>query len=440
VQNNIIIQGNKARRGIVSTVTIFLCFITIHSFLVHLYSYTFSVSAYCIVLVVLTMFYAISQTIIAIRNDWLSFAWILAIVVAVISLLLSRRTPNAVLDVICLFCCMVIALFFCRDENAYEFCLKIVLRLSVFFAIGVLLQRFMPSVYTVILNAFPAKYAAAIRTGAEEFVNSGLRGFTTNTGTVAGYICSGMIALVALNIGKQKRPVKFYIIIAVFLVALLFTGKRGPSIFLLLSLILSYLLPEHGSKKIRRYWVLFILILFVTLFFSYFGSYFQSVPLIREVITTINGITAGDDVSNLRIRLYWWAFELFKKNPILGIGWGEYRSTVIGNVSRLKTLDVHNIYLQLLCETGIIGFACFMMLFVSFWLSTKKYYCDLKARHPNSVSIWRNLLLFSLTFQSFFLLYGFTGNVLYDQHYQIVYAICCGITLAYRVRIKDGIN
>jgi len=53
---------------------------------------------------------------------------------------------------------------------------------------------------------------------------------------------------------------------------------------------------------------------------------------------------------------------MFISSPLFGIGYGNFRShlTPMMGDAPSDVWDTHNIYLKLLSETGILGFACFM--------------------------------------------------------------------------------
>ncbi len=420
-------QLNQTR---VSATTVLLYVIILLSFTAHIFAYTMSTSVYVYVLMVFSVLYAFGRPRVLLKKNWPSMIWIAAVAVAFMSLARSSRTANSILDVTCLFCGMLIAIFFSKADN-YLKTVKLIYLVSMFFAASVVLQVFVPSVFNGLLNLFPEKYAAAVGMGANEVVGSGKRGFTTNTGTAAAYICSGLLALGSITTRRGRVNTKKVATAFFLFLGLMFTGKRGHALFVILAMLIRYLLPERGTKKMKKYWVIFLSFLSIIVFYSIFGSLLSEIPLIRKLTATINGVIAGDDISSLRLSLYVWAIRLFRRNPLIGIGWGDYRTTVIGNVSRFKDLDTHNIYLQLLCETGIIGFAVFVLLFVTFWVLSKNAYCRCLADDNNAHTNWLQVLSFSFSYQSFFLLYGLTGNVLYDQHSQILYALSCGMTLAY---------
>ena len=213
--------------------------------------------------------------------------------------------------------------------------------------------------------------------------------------------------------------------------ALIITGKRGPALFFLLALICVYLVPAKGIKKVRRYLLLLFAVLAAVVIIWVFRDTFSRIPLIGRILDSIAGAIEGKDITSGRSRLYAWAIELFKRNPLFGIGWGRFRTTVVGNVTKVYDYEVHNIYLQLLAETGIIGFVAFTATFVTFWMITRTAYSKCVNRNLQGEFVWRKLLFFSLTYQTYFLLYGLSGNPLYDPFFQLMYIFSCMIATAY---------
>jgi len=67
-----------------------------------------------------------------------------------------------------------------------------------------------------------------------------------------------------------------------------------------------------------------------------------------------------------------YAFEQIKKNPIFGNGLGnDYRPTLYGSEDELMHY-VHNVYLWLIKDFGILGFAFFMWFYISFLIRALK--------------------------------------------------------------------
>ena len=420
---------NQRRKHIVDLPTIGLALIVGLSFLLHLFTRLFSGYAYAILLFSFTVIYIISRKMIIRKGNKLALTWFISVVVLVLSFLHSQRSNGALLDVIVFTCGLLLILLCSEYADTYLRCLAVIKAFAVFFAAGVILQRFIPSIYRITILVFPSTYRASL-------VSHGGSGFTLNTGYSAGYIIAGLI--VAISEYKKERPVYKNIVLSLFLLlALLLTVKRGPTLFLILTVIYCYLAPVKGSKKMKRYWALFLIILFAVIILFAFRDVLSSIPIVGKILDTIAGVIDGEDVTSGRTRLYLWALELFKRNPIFGIGWGRYRTTVVGNVTLVKDLETHNIYLELLAETGIIGFIAFVTTFLLFWNTTRIAYCKCVQENNPYETDWRNLLYFSLAYQTYFLLYGLTGNPLYDPHFQLMYIFSCMIIAAYNVAKRN---
>lgn len=94
-----------------------------------------------------------------------------------------------------------------------------------------------------------------------------------------------------------------------------------------------------------------------------------------------------EDKSNIDRYLTWQnGLEVFKENPLVGIGMHRAKDFFYQNThyppfqSEFKQLEVHNTFLKVAAELGLIGFSCFMLLFLWPWkkaflmLSKEKYF------------------------------------------------------------------
>ena len=109
------------------------------------------------------------------------------------------------------------------------------------------------------------------------------------------------------------------------------------------------------------------------------------------------------------------AFNKFLENPIFGNGFGSYGYSFAQageyNMGTIARMNAHNVYAQMLCETGVVGTA-FYILAIGGGVS---YTIKIIRNLPKDVDIEiRSGIFFSLTVQIFYILYSFTGNCLFD--------------------------
>jgi O-antigen ligase len=201
--------------------------------------------------------------------------------------------------------------------------------------------------------------------------------------------------------------------------ALLLSNKRAHLLFTAVSLyVMLCIIYKHNIKKILKQTVLAF---FVSLAFLVIISFLRP-----EMLNILNRFAEG----GLSGRETYWerAIGWFYENPILGIGWSQFqwRNAAFnwGNA-----MAAHNVYLQVLCETGIIGFAIYIFMVSSgLRLSIKKL---IHAHQINSQQ--ETLLFYSVVVQIFYLLYSLTGNCLYDNTL-FFYVIAFGAGLQSEVR------
>ena len=94
-----------------------------------------------------------------------------------------------------------------------------------------------------------------------------------------------------------------------------------------------------------------------------------------------------DDFTSMsRLALWGTAGTMFLQRPVLGVGYGNYRSLYNDYLPGVtpNQLDSHNLYLQFLAETGIIGFVAFFTMVILFARGALKL-----AKNTDS---WRRIL------------------------------------------------
>lgn len=266
-----------------------------------------------------------------------------------------------------------------------------------------------------------------------QFVASGcFMGISTHYST-SGMFLSIAVILFASECLEEKvatgtfRVIKVLLLIAAT-VALILTQKRAHLLFVAFSCVLMYFVGcvrGNMGKKLKQTLVAIIVIaLVIVLIFN--------IPAFSGTIARFLTGDTIDEISSGRVSTLWEpAWKLFVKNVGLGIGWQNFKWIHIQYQANYGTVNnnVHNIYLQLLCETGILIGTLIIAFLISIYVLTWKYLLRYKKFRCKSAGYLP--MLFSFGYQTFFLMYGLTGNPLYDIQCLFPYILCSGLTFKY---------
>lgn len=356
--------------------------------------------------------------------------WWIAVIAVALSTFRTSFDINIYVDVYMLAICVIFISFCGRNSKVFDLSIKIMLLFSFFYTISIWIQILMPGVYRIFLGLIPERSSSYITEFSAS--NIGYTGFTTNPGFTAGYIVVGLLCLISKYLYRKilKRKTKILSIIAIFfmIIGLFLTGKRGHLLAFIVAAIAMYLFSTRGKEKLNRFGYVLVAVAIAAVVLIFLGEFLTFIPGISRISSSIVGLINGEDISNNRSTFYAFAIALFKENPILGVGWGQYRLLTVGNVTLIRTIEVHNIYLQMLCEMGIVGFTCMV---IPMLLSLRLAFKGLRVAVNIYDMEWYSLLVFSVGYQIFFLLYGMTGNPLYDHNCMLMYMFSIMICVAY---------
>ena len=162
-----------------------------------------------------------------------------------------------------------------------------------------------------------------------------------------------------LGRGKWKRLAKWTFGLGV--IALFTTQGLGGLLGFLASLVLAiFFFARTAKRKAALLGVLCVAVCLMYLFLQVFSPVHTN----REL--------ASD--AYIRFALWASAWNLFTQSPVLGIGWGNF-TNVFGLGDPYFVADkvaAHNLYLQLLAETGVVGFLAFFYLVVRTWKEAQR--------------------------------------------------------------------
>lgn len=296
---------------------------------------------------------------------------------------------------------------------------RIIIGFGVFAIIGILFQiLFQPFYNEHIAPLFLDPYA--VITWSTYY---GYSGFFYQVGdTSFALLFAEGVCIASFFSEEKKKKVLFLFCAIVLVIFIALTGKRATTAIAVIVPILVLII----NKRTRRFGIFLALALllvtaaFVLILIKSDGLVSQSYFLGRIQDTVLSALS-GSDFTSTRIALWRVAIDLFRERPIFGNGITSFRS-----LSGMGT-DPHNIYLQSLCEMGIVGFL--LLVATVFWnlLFTVRVY-----NRDNRVS--KIALSFSLFAQIEFMIDGFFENCLTNEIEIMMYVISIGIVHSIAIR------
>ena len=204
-----------------------------------------------------------------------------------------------------------------------------------------------------------------------------LAGFTGDELKIGGYYFA-FILLSTIFIKKINNKA-YYVFFIIFLITSLLIGERANYIKILFISIIFFFLVDNISiyKKI----IFGCVLITIASVFIYTNHVFKN----KFIDSTINLLTIEFSPSkNKHLCHYNTAIEIFKNNPIIGIGLKKYRLESWkdkyahpkgdGKWFSCGSTHPHQIHFELISELGIIGYFLFISYFIFFLLKCYKKY------------------------------------------------------------------
>jgi hypothetical protein len=296
------------------------------------------------------------------------------------------------------FCCLILILIATKAWLTKALPLKLMFWSGIVAAIGVFVQLLYPNFYNA--NISPLFLKEDVISMWTE--GSGLNGFTYQLGETATILIYAEVVVLCMReklftlFGKRK--ILYFLIIALLVICIFLTGKRTLSAVSLLLPVIVVLMSKQSS--VGKFFILFFAVVSAFFVLRYFTGNLTELGETRfasRFVLSYSDVQAGEDISSGRTYLYSLAIDAFKAKPIFGIGVGKFPQ-----YSGTGT-DVHNAYLQVLCEQGIIGFILYIIpLIVSLFYTHKLYH-----RVPQQE---KKYMLLSFSFQIVHVLNALTEN------------------------------
>lgn len=219
------------------------------------------------------------------------------------------------------------------------------------------------------------------------------------------FILISFITLIGIVL-TFSRPTLLAVYIALFFLGFVQKDKLLISLLIILMLISPFILP----KSVKN-WA-------------------------KEVEYNPVRFMCNDD----RIAVYHNSLNMIKAHPLIGIGANTYMKNYkkykqfpeYRNVVTLDYMYAHNMYLHMICETGLIGMAVFIWLLYNLFARAKIIY---KTQNQKYLKVLAISLAACLTA---FLVNGITESSLYYSRVAVIFWYLCGLLLSLNKFVQEN--
>lgn len=236
----------------------------------------------------------------------------------------------------------------------------------------------------------------------------------------AGFFATIFVAITFIKlITKEDTRKSIYIKLFIGIIALLLTQKRSFLLASLIAIVCIYVFynPNKNKSKILKILKITSIIIILVVI---------TLICIPETRNVINRFFRKENVLSGREILYGDMLEWFSNNKVCGIG--------IGTADFNFGYGGHNIYLQTLAETGIIGFILLYLTLIILFFKNIKIATELIPKTENKI---HNILLYSLYMQIILFIYGLSGNPIYDYTFFVIFIIAIVLPTVIKRRINN---
>ena len=193
------------------------------------------------------------------------------------------------------------------------------------------------------------------------------------------------------KISKFLIPILFVI----FLLGIILSGNRMPMILFIFSIFLILLL----QKQTRKFFIPFIIIFGVifSILFNFNVEVRTNFKNLNKQLTTMSTLILSGDYNNYNNTSYLREFSSFYETWLMNkyIGGGiknfrfycHHRPKIEKNAKFICNMHPHNYYLEILTETGIVGFGLISIIFLILLYKTfyKKYFTNTSIKDNNLI-------------------------------------------------------
>ena len=355
-----------------------------------------------------------------INKKRLSYVWVAIVVVIYFLMPNARRDLRSMQALIITIMICALYLLSIKTSQVDIFRMtRIFIIAGIIFSVFLIICRIFPSLY---LNSILPLLKGADAGEIRRLSRLGYGAHIANSLTYGPYIisiaslfCLGDM-LMGTKIFTRRRAIIYELL---FMAAILCEGRRSELVGLLIAAFVVYLIstPNSARKVLKRFGAMIAIVLVAVILITILMRHGYLTRFVNTFELLKSGISTNDLNKLTSSRYYLWenAWTLFKTNPIFGIGWGSFSNNVVSVVN-----NVHNCYLQFLCEIGIVGFLLVVIPMLSVFIGSLK---ELKnvIYGNNRNSIEGVFLILSVGMQTYFFILFALDPVFYKGYFHLLY-------------------
>lgn len=282
-------------------------------------------------------------------------------------------------------------------------------------------------------------------------------------GGFVNIVIPGLLLLAVVYFKNRPTQIVFFILFGVFVLNQILTFTRSAWVIMALAILMtSLMMPKRFYKKLLKPHLIIASAVLVVAIFSMPDVQNRSISAVFviqsflpfEIISTdvpgANGedpdSDQGEDEPALkenkestnravvsRTVLWKTGWVMYKENPVLGLGIGNYNERYIDYVTKYPELDVghdlysvHNSYLKVASETGTLGIVSFLAIYLYFYIFIIKQY------FRNQNDTLRQVLLIGLFIGSgTYLGQNLANNLIFIPQLNIMFWLISALILSY---------
>lgn len=279
---------------------------------------------------------------------------------------------------------------------------KIFYTFSFIHTLAVLLCLVIPDTIKGIVNSLYV--GETLQTYEDLFEMQAYAGITGQT-SFAAFFASIFLGYAVCGVLNEYKKNKNIFLILLGFVALFLTVKRSYIISNVLAILVVLFIHNKGNKKAIKnlfgYAAVFLVVFLIL----------SKVPAVQNVLSKNQTLMNSNDISNGRLDLWKQTIDIWKENPVFGIG--------INTLPNYHGISTHNVYLQILAEGGIFGFLMLIIVFYTSFIRCCKIYGDISKDKELSKKE-KTIFFVSIYMQVVFTVYCFTGNPLYGISFFLI--------------------